>query len=56
MNLFELFLISVGLSMDAFAVALCCGLTMPKATIKKALIIGLYFGFFQAVSAGHTVC
>jgi putative Mn2+ efflux pump MntP len=49
MNLLELFLIAVGLSMDAFAVALCSGLTMPKATIKKALIIGLYFGLFQAV-------
>ncbi len=49
MNLLELFLIAIGLSMDAFAVALCSGLTMPKATIKKALIIGLYFGLFQAV-------
>lgn len=49
MNLMELFLIAAGLSMDAFAVALCSGLTMSKATIKKALIIGLYFGFFQAV-------
>jgi putative Mn2+ efflux pump MntP len=35
--------------MDAFAVALCLGLTMPKVTIKKALTIGLYFGLFQAV-------
>lgn len=49
MNLLELFLISIGLSMDAFAVAVCSGLAMPKATIKKSLIIGLYFGFFQAV-------
>lgn len=49
MNLLELFLIAIGLSMDAFAVALCSGLTMPKVTIKKALIIGLYFGLFQAV-------
>jgi len=49
MNLLELFLIAVGLSMDAFAVALCSGLSMPKVTIKKALIIGLYFGLFQAV-------
>lgn len=48
MNLLELFLIAIGLSMDAFAVALCSGLTMPKVTIKKALIIGLYFGLFQA--------
>ncbi|WP_449240852.1 manganese efflux pump MntP [Desulfoscipio gibsoniae] len=49
MNLPELFLIAIGLSMDAFAVAVCFGLTMPKATIKKSLIIGLYFGFFQAI-------
>jgi putative Mn2+ efflux pump MntP len=48
MHLLELFLIAIGLSMDAFAVALCSGLTMPKATITKALIIGLYFGLFQA--------
>ena len=45
----ELLLIAVGLSMDAFAVAACAGLTMPKVTAKKALIVGLYFGIFQAV-------
>ncbi|MDR1638738.1 MAG: manganese efflux pump MntP family protein [Clostridiales bacterium] len=49
MSFLELFLIAVGLSMDAFAVALCSGLTMPKATLKKCLIVGLYFGIFQAV-------
>jgi len=49
MNLLELFIIAVGLSMDAFAVAACIGLTMPKASIKKSLIVGLYFGLFQAV-------
>ncbi|MEM5768458.1 MAG: manganese efflux pump MntP family protein [Bacillota bacterium] len=48
MKLLELFLIAIGLSMDAFAVAVCFGLTMRKATIKKSLIVGLYFGFFQA--------
>lgn len=48
MSLLELFLIAIGLSMDAFAVAACFGLTMPKSTIEKALIVGLYFGFFQA--------
>ena len=48
MNLIELFVLAVGLSMDAFAVAICAGLTMPKATFKKALIVGLYFGVFQA--------
>jgi len=49
MNLIELFLLAVGLSMDAFAVAISSGLTMAKANIKKALIVGLYFGLFQGV-------
>ena len=48
MGFIELFLLAVGLSMDAFAVAVCAGLTMPKLNIKKALIISLYFGVFQA--------
>ncbi len=49
MNLFELFLIAIGLSMDAFAVAICTGLSMKKRDMKKSLIVGLYFGIFQAV-------
>ena len=49
MNLLELFILAVGLSMDAFAVAACVGLTMNRVTIKKATIVGLYFGVFQAV-------
>jgi putative Mn2+ efflux pump MntP len=49
MNFLELFLIAVGLSMDAFAVAICAGLAMPKASFKKAFIVGSYFGAFQAV-------
>lgn len=48
MNLIELFFIAVGLSMDAFAVAICKGLSMSKMNWKKAGIIGLYFGGFQA--------
>ncbi len=48
MQLIELFLIAVGLSMDAFAVSICRGLSMRRITLKKALIIGLYFGIFQA--------
>jgi len=48
MNFFELFVLAVGLSTDAVAVALTIGLTMKQATIKKALIVGLYFGLFQA--------
>lgn len=49
MTLFELFLIAVGLSMDAFAVSICKGLSMQKLNKKHALIIGLYFGGFQAL-------
>ena len=49
MGFIELVFLAVGLSMDAFAVAACAGLTMPKANVKKALAIGLYFGVFQAV-------
>jgi putative Mn2+ efflux pump MntP len=48
MHIVELFLIAVGLSMDAFAVSICAGLTMRTVTVKKSLIIGLYFGIFQA--------
>ena len=48
MGIVELFLIAVGLSMDAFAVAVCKGLAMKKCTWKKAGIVGLYFGVFQA--------
>jgi len=49
MGLLELFLIAVGLSMDAFAVAICLGLTMRSIRLPKMLIVGLYFGLFQAV-------
>lgn len=45
----ELFLLGVGLSMDAFAVSVCKGLGMRKLDKKQALIIGLYFGGFQAL-------
>lgn len=45
----ELFLLGVGLSMDAFAVSVCKGLGMKKPNKKQALIIGLYFGGFQAL-------
>lgn len=48
MGIIELFLIAVGLSMDAFAVSICKGLSMKKCTWKKAGIVGLYFGIFQA--------
>lgn len=48
MGLLELFLIAVGLSMDAFAVSICKGLCMKKCTWRKSVIVGLYFGVFQA--------
>jgi Predicted membrane protein len=48
MKMLELFFIAVGLSMDAFAVSICQGVSMRKANFKKLLIIGLYFGIFQA--------
>ena len=50
MTLLEIFLIGIGLSMDAFAVAICKGLAMPNRVDKKgALLIALYFGAFQAI-------
>lgn len=47
MSLWELLMIAVGLSMDAFAVSICKGLSVRKATVKQALCVGLYFGGFQ---------
>lgn len=49
MSLPELFLIAVGLSMDAFAVSICKGLSMCRFYPHHALIIGMYFGGFQAL-------
>ena len=49
MGLLELFILAVGLSMDAFAVSVCKGLAMPKITLKKTLIVGIWFGGFQAL-------
>ncbi len=48
MSLFELFILAVGLSMDAMAVAICKGLSVQKLKARHALITGLYFGGFQA--------
>ena len=45
----ELFLLAVGLSMDAFAVSICKGLAMRKATLKGAMTCGVWFGGFQAL-------
>lgn len=49
MGILEIILIGVGLAMDAFAVAVCKGLSMKKMNWKNAIIIALYFGIFQAV-------
>lgn len=49
MGLFELFIIAVGLSMDAFAVAVCKGLSVYKLKPKHMLLTGLWFGGFQGL-------
>ena len=49
MSFIELLLIAIGLSMDAFAVSVCKGLAMPKIQANSAIIIGLWFGGFQAL-------
>jgi putative Mn2+ efflux pump MntP len=48
MSFIEQILTAFGLSMDAFAVAICTGLSLKKFTLKAALTVGLYFGIFQA--------
>lgn len=49
MDVLAVALIGVGLAMDAFAVSICKGLAMKKPTLKSILIIGLWFGAFQAI-------
>ena len=49
MGLGELFLLAVGLSMDAFAVSICKGLALGRVRFKQMLIVGLWFGGFQAL-------
>ncbi|WP_417058369.1 manganese efflux pump MntP family protein [Ellagibacter isourolithinifaciens] len=49
MGFVELFLIGVGLSMDAFAVSICKGLGMKRLNMGQALVTGLFFGGFQAL-------
>ena len=49
MGVLEILLIAIGLAMDSFAVSICKGLSMRKMNWKKAIIIGLYFGIFQAL-------
>lgn len=49
LSLIELFVIAVGLSMDAFAVSICKGLSVRRAEWKHAACVGLWFGGFQAL-------
>ncbi|MBQ7045392.1 MAG: manganese efflux pump [Clostridia bacterium] len=49
MSFFELFILAIGLSMDAFAVAMCKGLAVKKVGIKQMLTVGVWFGSFQAI-------
>ena len=49
MGIFELFIVAVGLSMDAFAVSVCKGLSAPALRPANALTCGVYFGAFQAL-------
>lgn len=49
MSLWELFIIAVGLSMDAFAISICKGLSVQKVSLRHAACAGLWFGGFQAL-------
>ena len=51
MGIIELFLIGVGLSMDAFAVSICKGLNMHKMNYRQATIIALFFWWFSGIYA-----
>ncbi len=58
MSFTELVLIAIGLSMDAFAVSLCKGLSMRKLNIKYGLLLAFFFGAFQAIMPflGWLIC
>lgn len=49
MNFFSIFVIAVGLSMDAFAVSICKGLSLSSMRWGHAVLAGVYFGGFQAL-------
>jgi len=49
MSILELFVLAIGLSMDAFAVSICKGLSQGRTKIKNMCIVGLWFGGFQAL-------
>lgn len=58
MDIVTLFFIAVGLSMDAFSVAICKGLSMERASAWRCSVVGLWFGGFQALMPilGYFVC
>ena len=49
MNIWELFLVGLSLSMDAFAVSICKGLSVHRLKVSHAILCGIYFGGFQAL-------
>ena len=49
MDISDILLIGIGLSMDAFAVSMCQGVSMKKLNLRRALLIALFFGVFQAL-------
>ena len=49
MGITEIFFVSIGLGMDAFAVSICKGLSMLKIKLKGILTVAIYFGIFQAL-------
>lgn len=49
MQFAELFLVGIGLSMDAFAVAVCKGLSLKRTRLSHSILVGVYFGAFQAI-------
>lgn len=49
MTIIELLLLAIGLSMDAFAVSVCKGLATPKLRLRHMVIVGVWFGGFQAL-------
>lgn len=53
MNTLDLLLLAVGLSMDAFAVSICKGLSLGKINWRHMVLAGLWFGGFQALTDAH---
>ena len=52
MTFFELILLAIGVSLDAFSVSICKGLAVPKIRARHGLIVGAYFGGFQGLMPG----